>query len=159
MLINYNYIMKQKSKNHTKIFHTGFLCLFIFLITALSGFSQNAGISAAGATPPNAAAGLDVNFSDKGLLIPRVALTASTSPSPLTLHVAGMLVYNTVTISDVKPGLYFNNGTKWISTVLPDGAAPGMQYWDATAGIWVTIPVGIVGQKLTLTTGGIPVWE
>lgn len=135
----------------------GFFALLFFLMISLAGFTQGVAINSTSA-PANPSAGLDISFSDKGFLIPRVALSATTSPTPLAANVAGMLVYNTATIADVKPGLYFNTGTKWIATVLPDGAAPGMQYWDATAGIWVTIPAGTPSQKLTMGTGGIPAW-
>jgi trimeric autotransporter adhesin len=142
-----------------KFYFKGFLLLFALLLT-VSGFSQNAGISAGGATPPNAAAGLDVNFTTKGLLIPRVTLVSTTSFSPLSAHVAGMVVYNTATAGDVTPGLYFNNGTAWVRTVLKDGSASGdMQYWNASTQTWVNIPVGTPGQKLTLTAGGIPAWQ
>jgi hypothetical protein len=104
------------------------------LLFHLSGFSQNAGICADGATSANAAAGLDVNFTTKGLLIPRVALVSTTSSTPLTLRVAGILVYNTLTVDDVRPGLYFNNGTKWLRTTLKDGTSPGdMQYWNTSS--------------------------
>jgi len=51
--------------------------------------------------------------STKGLLYPRVALTATTSPAPLTAHVEGMTVYNTDSVNDVTPGLYYNDGSKW----------------------------------------------
>jgi len=73
-----------------------FLSLMIVLFISFTGFTQNVGISPTGATLPNANAGLDVNFTSQGLLIPRVALTNSTSYLPLgAVHVAGMIVYNT----------------------------------------------------------------
>jgi hypothetical protein len=66
----------------------------------------------------NADAALEVAATDKGFLAPRVALTSTTSPSPLGAHVVGMLVYNTATTTtgsnDVTPGLYENNGSSWI---------------------------------------------
>ncbi|MFT4223268.1 hypothetical protein [Dysgonomonas sp.] len=52
--------------------------------------------------------------STKGLLLPRVSLSSTTSFSPLSAHVAGMAVYNTATTGDVTPGYYFNDGTRWI---------------------------------------------
>jgi hypothetical protein len=64
---------------------------------------------------------LEVESSDKGLLVPRVALSSTSSASPLTAHVAGMVVYNTATVSDVTPGLYQNDGSKWL-TVRPASA-------------------------------------
>jgi len=133
------------------------LLVLLFALT-LSGYSQGVAISNTSA-PANSSAGLDVNFTNKGLLIPRVDLVSTTSFSPLTAHVAGMVVYNTATANDVKPGLYFNNGTAWVRTVLKDGTASGdMQYWDNFNKIWVNIPIGTTGQKLTINASGIPEW-
>jgi hypothetical protein len=133
--------------------------LIILMLISLSGYTQNAGISATGAVQPNAAAGLDVNFTNKGLLIPRVALVSTTSFAPLTAHVAGMVVYNTATASDLTPGVYVDNGTTWVRTILNNGSASGdMQYWNATTKTWVIIPVGTTGQKLTLNASGFPQW-
>jgi hypothetical protein len=56
----------------------------------------------------------DAGTATKGLLLPRVALEQTTSPKPLSTHVAGMTVYNTVTANDVTPGYYYNDGAKWI---------------------------------------------
>ncbi|WP_418121705.1 hypothetical protein ACNFU2_11365 [Chryseobacterium sp. PTM-20240506] len=64
-------------------------------------------------TNPNTNAVLDVNSANKGLLPPRVALTATSQPAPLTAHVAGMVVYNTASVNGLSPGLYLNDGTKW----------------------------------------------
>ena len=66
-----------------------------------------------GTTTPNPDALLDVESTNQGILIPRVALTNSTNTAPLSTHVAGMIVYNTATTGDVAPGFYYNDGTKW----------------------------------------------
>ena len=148
--------MKKLSINHTVNLSKSLFCLLIFLMVAFSGFSQNAGISPSGAVAPDASAGLDVNFSNKGLLIPRVALNGTTGFAPLTAHVAGMVIYNNATIGDVTPGFYFNNGTKWVS-FLPKATANGeMQYWNGTT--WVAIAPGTTGQRLQVNATGIPVW-
>jgi trimeric autotransporter adhesin len=57
---------------------------------------------------------LELETTNKGLLLPRIALTSTISASPLSAHVAGMSVYNTATISDVTPGYYYDDGTKWL---------------------------------------------
>jgi hypothetical protein len=132
------------------------LFLLSFLFLSISGFSQNVGISAAGSPAPNANAGLDVNYTSKGLLIPRVALTTTAAATPLDSFVAGMLVYNTATASDVKPGFYYSDGTRWIASIPVPGSAGDMQYWDGTQ--WVTIPVGTPGQFLKVGVSGTPVW-
>src|SRR5260221_3879465 len=80
-----------------------------------------------GTTSPNADAALDISSTTKGLLPPRVALSATNLASPLSAHVAGMLVYNTATAGSgntaVVPGIYVNDGTKWY--LLTTGAASG----------------------------------
>lgn len=128
--------------------------LMILLISALTAYSQ-VGLNTTGA-PPNADAGLDIDIANKGLLIPRVALTGTTSPSPMSAHVAGMMVYNTATIADVTPGFYFDDGTKWV-TGLPSGNTAGdMLYWNGTT--WTLIPAGVPGQILQLIGPNTPGW-
>jgi trimeric autotransporter adhesin len=83
-----------------------------FQITA-----QNVGINGTGATA-NASAGLDVNFSDKGVLVPRVNLVARNSNAPIGATIAAsLLVYNLVTASAgvnlVVPGYYYWDGLLW----------------------------------------------
>src|SRR5690606_7138919 len=51
---------------------------------------------------------------DKGLLIPRVALTNTSLASPITSPATSLLVYNTATTGDVTPGYYYWNGSKWM---------------------------------------------
>ncbi len=57
---------------------------------------------------------LELESSNKGLLLPRVALSSTASATPLSAHVSGMTVYNTATVGDVMPGFYYNNGTNWV---------------------------------------------
>lgn len=60
---------------------------------------------------------LESQNNDKGFLLVRVALTSTDSFSPLSSHERGIVVYNIATTSvplGVTPGLYYNDGTKWI---------------------------------------------
>ena len=63
---------------------------------------------------PNSSAMLDVSSSNKGLLIPYVALTdpsdATTIPSPAI----SLLVYNYTTRNGLTPGYYYNSGTTYL---------------------------------------------
>ncbi len=94
----------------------------LFFGLGVFGFSyaQNVGINATGATP-NASAGLDVDFANKGLLVPRMALTATNSATPVTAPATSLLVYNTATAgagtTAVSPGYYYWNGTAWVRIV------------------------------------------
>ena len=94
-----------------------FIYLFILSFVLISGFAQT-GI---GTTTPNASAKLDVNSTDKGFLLPRVALTANNIFLPIvgtSSQATGLLIYNTATAgtapNNVVPGYYYWNGTMWI---------------------------------------------
>jgi hypothetical protein len=67
---------------------------------------------------PQANSILELESTNKGLLLPRLQLISTTNFSPLTAHVAGMTVYNTNTsgsgVTAVSPGFYYNDGTKWV---------------------------------------------
>lgn len=93
----------------------------ILLLVAISGISltMNAQVTIGSESSPNNNALLDLKenssgTSTKGLLLPRVTLSSTTSFSPLSAHVAGMTVYNTATTGDVTPGYYINDGTRWV---------------------------------------------
>jgi hypothetical protein len=147
--------MKKFTQTTTTRLSRHFFILLVLMLSSLAGFSQNVGINSTGAAP-NASAGLDVDFPNKGVLIPRIALTGTVSFAPLPAHVAGMIVYNTATAGDVVPGFYYDDGTKWIPG-FPAGTAIGnMIYWNGTA--WVMIPAGLPGQFLQLNASNIPFW-
>ena len=105
-----------------------------FLMIAINSYSQ-VGI---GTTTPLGA--LDVTSTNDGLVIPRVALTISTSALPLTAPTTSELVYNTASIADVTPGYY---------------------YWDG--GAWVRLASGAVvetdPQVTSVITGRVPRWN
>ena len=90
------------------------LGVLLFSFTAIN--AQNVGINSAGSAP-DASAGLDVTFTDKGVLIPRVALTATNAAGPITAPATALLVYNTATAGtkprDVYPGFYYWDGNGW----------------------------------------------
>jgi len=106
---------------YCKIISLWIALMAIFFLSSLTGgkaFAQNVGINATGALP-NTSAGLDVDFTNKGLLIPRVALTGTGDVTTIAGVVTSLLVYNTATAgsspTNVVPGYYYWNGTKWIS--------------------------------------------
>lgn len=88
------------------------IIFFVCLIT-FSSFGQ-VGINTQN---PNGDSYLELSSTDKGLLIPRLNLVALNNPSPLSSHVAGMIVYNTTSAGTLEnivyPGLYINNGISW----------------------------------------------
>ncbi|WP_316806790.1 hypothetical protein [Pedobacter agri] len=87
---------------------------------------------------PNKDAILELESTNKGLLFSRVSLKGSKDPSPLAAHTAGMMVYNTQTVTDVVPGIYYNDGTKWI--LARGGQASAIAYNPVTYTITFTDP-------------------
>ncbi len=87
--------------------------LFIFPIV-----SAQVGVNT---TSPNGI--LDVNSTTHGIILPRIALTATNVSNPVTSPqglpiVAGTVIYNTAATNtgtnDVKPGIYVWDGSKWL---------------------------------------------
>ncbi len=130
-----------------------------FTSTATNGFSVDGttfSVDAAnhevgiGTAAPNTNAALDVTSTSKGLLLPRVTLSATNNASPLSAHVAGMEVYNTATNTsttgqEVYPGKYVNDGTAWrrplnINDINIVAGADGTDALATTATI--TVPAG-----------------
>jgi len=102
-------------KKLSSIIRKNLMTLFILGIT--SCFGQNVGINATGAAPVSSAA-LDVDMTNKGILIPRVALTSTNVFAPVTgTATESLMVYNTNTAgsfpNNVIPGYYYWNGTSW----------------------------------------------
>ena len=65
---------------------------------------------------PNAQ--LELASNTQGMIVPRLSLSDTTNPSPLSSHIQGMIVYNInengTSTNRVVEGLYYNDGMKWI---------------------------------------------
>ncbi len=83
-----------------------------FLFSTFS-FSQNVAINTNGALP-NASAMLDVVSTNKGFLMPRVALTSTTDAVTVPAPANWLMVFNTANVSDVTEGMYYWNGAMWV---------------------------------------------
>lgn len=114
-----------------KFYHT--LALSSMLMSGIVS-AQNVGI---GTNTPNASAKLDIVDANRGLLIPRVALTATNAATPITSPSTSLLVYNTATA-----------GTA------PNNVTPGFYYWSGTA--WVRFAAGTAGWELVGNGGTNP---
>lgn len=108
----------QQDKEYTLI-KTGLMKNLLYTLIIFLGVSSSIAAQVGiGLASPNSNAMLDISSTNKGLLLPRVALTATNNPSPLSAHVAGMTVYNTATNNSVAanpvyPGEYYNDGSLW----------------------------------------------
>ncbi len=94
------------------------LLLPLCICLAQGVIAQNVAINSTGALPVTSAA-LDVDMSNKGILIPRIALTTTTAFAPVTgTAVTSLMIYNTATAgsvpTNVTPGYYYWNGTSWV---------------------------------------------
>lgn len=94
---------------------------FPFLLQA-----QNVGINNAGIAP-HASAILDVNATNKGMLLPRVNLISLTDAATITLPAPSILLYNTN--ASLGVGFYYNAGTSaapsWLKLSTASGGGTG----------------------------------
>ncbi|MBL1409528.1 collagen-like domain-containing protein, partial [Sphingobacterium faecale] len=88
---------------------------------------------------------LELVSKNKGLLHTKVALESTSKAAPMSTHVAGLMVYNTETRNDVVPGVYYNDGTKWI--LASGGKATSISYNPATYEISF---VDVTGAPVTI---------
>jgi hypothetical protein len=104
-----------------------------------------------GTSTPNTSSILELQASDKGLLLPRVALTDVTLAAPLATHVQGMVVYNTAsTITGYTgdaEGIWRNDGTQWRRGT-GSGAGSGTDLIGQTSGI-ISNPTAITTNAET----------
>lgn len=132
------------------------ICTMHITATAQYGFGTN---------QPDQKSIIDAQATDKGVLIPRVALSATNSYSPFEAWPqASMLVYNTATAgtspNNVKPGFYYSTGTSWVQFV----SSPVAQSITVNADGTVTIGDGTNQTKFeadgTITSeGNATVWD
>lgn len=92
----------------------------------------------------------EMESTNKGLMLPRVALTNTSAILPVLgthAQAAGMVVYNTATAGDVTPGVYANDGTKWVKL---GGSTSSWNYVAQSATI-------LAGQSMVITTAGLTI--
>jgi hypothetical protein len=126
------------------------LMIAALLITA-GAIAQNVGINTTG-NAPDASAMLDIVSSDKGILIPRVALTMTTSALPISSPVTSLIVYNSATVADVTPGFYYWNGAAWVRLI--DAAGSDTDWTvsgvDQYSGVTGNVGIGITTPSTKL---------
>ncbi|MFC0184490.1 hypothetical protein SAMN04515674_1025 [Pseudarcicella hirudinis] len=128
------------------------LCALVLMGTTAFAQQRISDGTSNAAINPNAI--VEIQSNNKGLLLPRVALTGTANAAPLSAHVAGMHVYNTATVGDVTPGEYFNDGKKWkqvLADIVP--AYYTRLAWSGTAN--QNFPAS-VGTQINVGTWTIP---
>lgn len=94
--------------------------LLFVLLFPLTIFAQ-VGINT---TTPHASSMLDITATDKGLLIPRIAIPNLNAAAPVTTPATSLVVYNTNAATGI--GFYYWDGSKW--TPLGNGTS----HWTKT---------------------------
>jgi hypothetical protein len=110
------------------------LCTYVAAFIVFVACSQSVGV---GTAVPHSSARLDVQSTDKGMLVPRIALTAANVAAPVTSPADALLLYNTATSGTgenaVSPGFYYWSAaqSKWISLRTSDvnSSSPGFGNW------------------------------
>lgn len=131
--------------------------LLLATTISLAGMAsaQNIGINTTGAAP-NASAMLDIVSTNRGLLMPRVALTARNAAGPITAPATSLVVYNTATASTgtnrVTPGFYYWDGSVWLRMF------NGRDAWSTTGNYGTTVGTNYIGtndaEDFVVKTGG-----
>lgn len=141
--ITKNQLKHTDMKNHI----SAFLIALSILYTQNQAFTQGVAINA-GNIPPNPSAMLDVQSTDKGILIPRMTLSQRDG---IINPANGLIIYQT----DNTPGFYFNSGTpstpSWQMVGSNAGAGSqwinngsGIHYSDGNVGIGTDNPVSML---------------
>ncbi|XZF15968.1 hypothetical protein ACTHGU_07510 [Chitinophagaceae bacterium MMS25-I14] len=136
--------------------------LFFLSATLLVSAAAMAQVNIGANTVPNADAMLQVTSgTNKGFMLPSVALTATNAETPLTgpfSNLAGMTVYNTATAgtapNNVTPGYYYSDGTQWVKIVAtPSGNDKNIYDGDGTLAGNRTVTMGAKNLTWSSSTG------
>jgi hypothetical protein len=121
--------------------------LILLSATSLNYYSQNVGINSTGAVP-NASAALDIDATDKGILIPRMT---SAERAAIATPAKGLLVFDHTTSS-----FWFHDGSVWVENVSSGNDKDGIYDGDGTtpAGTDVTVTDYINFDANTLYVDG-----
>ena len=139
---------KTNSKMNEKVKYKSIVIINKLIISVLFLLSQqlaaqNVGI---GTTTPDASALLDITAANKGLLIPRVALTSITDAVTVPSPANSLLVYNTtigVSPNTLIPSYYYWNGSRW-TQILSD-ISSGVNTWSVNGNSGTSPVVNFVG--------------
>jgi hypothetical protein len=118
----------------------------LLVLTTIGGFTANSQVKfGTSPTTINAGSVLELESTNKGLLFPRVSLTATTAWGLAGTAVAGMSVYNTnaaitgtVAYPTTGAGLYYFDGTGWVSKNAKGMATATEPWYNVATGTGAT---------------------
>ncbi|WP_194850337.1 hypothetical protein [Nonlabens antarcticus] len=128
--------------------------LALILVCTITGVTAQVGI---GTILPKESSILDVDASDKGVLIPRVSLTGLTDQATIEgALVESLLVYNTsVNASQgINKGFYYWDGVKWVKLLA--GGADSENIYTTDGTLTANRNINFSGRKLTFANGAQP---
>jgi len=117
--------------------------LLTLLLLPLTIYSQ-VGI---GTTSPDNSSMLDIEATDKGILVPRVAITNLNTAAPVTAPMESLLVYNTTVATGI--GFHYWDGIKWTPM---SGATGNDGDWTVVGNDMYNANSGYVGVGTTTPT-------
>ncbi|NQY30161.1 MAG: tail fiber domain-containing protein [Flavobacteriaceae bacterium] len=100
-----------------------------------------------GTTTPDSSSMLEVDATDKGVLIPRVAIADLNTAAPVTAPVESLLVYNTTVATGI--GFHYWDGLKWTPL---SGTAANDGDWTVVGNDMYNANSGYVGVGTTTPT-------
>ena len=113
---------------------------------------------------PHPSAALDINATNKGLLLPRVALTGTADVTTIPAPATSLVVYHTTTVAGMPEGFYYWNGIRWESLsneAVTHAFASALNTLTSTVnGVQKTAPIintnalSLTGTNLTSTVNG-----
>ncbi len=105
------------------------LLILILLTTGEFLFAQ-VGI---GTDLPNPSSQLEIKSSNRGVLIPQIALSSKIDQNTITAgNLESLLIYNTSTNATLTPGYYYWFENKWHRILTDDSLPDYIVFWDVT---------------------------
>ncbi len=117
------------------------IIFFIFINIPVNG--QSVGISASQITPHSSSI-LEIHSNNKGLLIPRIALTGKNDNTTIPNPSSSLMVYNTSSLGGLTLGYYYWSGSSWLAF---HGTSSCVNCWSLTGNASTTEGVHFLGTS------------
>lgn len=136
-------------------------CTALFITFTAS--AQNVAINTDGSLP-DAGAMLDIKSANKGVLIPRIALTGAGDITTISAPALSLLVFNTATAGSgstaVTPGYYYWEGSAWTKLVTDKNSSSTGAAWSKNGNAGTTPGTDFIGttdgRSLLFKVNNIP---